>query len=634
MSQLIRQLPLPRSAIRATAHALGRIPLQHQHQHQHQQQQQQQQQLRLQSTVLTMADTNQNNAMNGGDGSSRKRQYPFKNRNRGRPRGPKTAGQSSQPNALSTATSSSAFSTSTLTAAPSASASASASMPSPSPPIPTGVNAEFSANRFDELARFKLHPELLNTVLLDMKLATMTPVQAETLPYTLTGSDVLAQAKTGTGKTIAFLLPAIQKLITRPSSSTSPRNRRPISLLVISPTRELATQIGDEATRLLKRFPGHNKIHVAVGGTNANVCLPRILAGCDILVATPGRLLDYLGQPDGALHRMLQGLQTLVLDEADRLMDMGFLPDIQKVVSYLPDQASTGRTGMLFSATINDRVKKFAGLVLSDQYKFVSTIPVGEAQTHEHVPQRLIAVPTFADLAPAVLGALRHEIAATGKGSFKAIIFAPTAAQVDFYAHLLERFDDLPEVVSLHSRIAQGKRTRTTDLFRVAKTGILVATDVVARGLDFPGVTNVFQVGLPSEKEAYIHRLGRTARAGAEGRGTLVLAASEPTFARKTLSMIKFVETAPDLTAKADVQRIVRGMEPEKQAKTYRAWIGYYKTHIKLLGWSQAELVQQANNYARDGLGAASVPTVETRFVAKTGLKGVMGLNIVKSAPR
>lgn len=574
-----------------------------------------------------MSGNTQTNAPIGGDGSSRKRQYPFKHRARGGRRGPKAP--SHVPNDSAPLT---AFSTSAPSPAPPPS-SATAAVASPPSPSMAGTNAaDSSADSFNELTRFNINRTLLNTVLLDMNLLTMTPVQAETLPYTLTGSDILAQARTGTGKTMAFLLPAIQKLVTDTTRLSLPRSARPISLLVISPTRELAIQIGDEAKRLLKNFPSHNRVHTAVGGTNAKTGLPQILRGCDILVATPGRLLDYLGQPDGALRHNLQGLQTLVLDEADRLMDMGFLPEIRKIVSFLPEQASTGRTGMLFSATINDRVHQFAGLVLSGQYKFVSTIPAGEAQTHDHVPQRLIAVPTFADLAPAVVGALRHENAAVGRNNFKTIVFAPTAAQVDFYAEVFARFNDLPQVVSLHSRLSQGKRTSTTQQFRTANSGILVATDVVARGLDFPGITNVFQVGLPSEKEAYIHRLGRTARAGAEGRGTLVLAASEPLFARKTLSMIKFVDTTPDLTAQAEVQRIVKTVDPEKQAKTYRAWIGYYKSHIKLLGWTPAELVRQANAYVRDGLGATDIPMVEARFVGKTGLKGVPGLNIGQPA--
>lgn len=579
-----------------------------------------------------MSGANQNNnAMNGGDGTSRKRQYPFKGRGggrRGNRRGPNATNPISSSIASPASASAAAFSTSAPSFAPPPQDGA-ALAPSSSP-----STVEPGVNSFSELARFNIHPDLLHTVINDMGMSTMTPVQAETLPHTLTGSDVLAQAKTGTGKTIAFLLPAIQKLVNDRARTAQPAQKRPISLLVISPTRELAIQIGDEAKRLLKRFPGNDNVQIAVGGTNAKTGLPRIIRGCDILVATPGRLLDYLGQPDGALVRMVQGLQTLVLDEADRLMDMGFLPDIQKVVRYLPPQTATGRTGMLFSATINARVKQFASLVLSDKYKFVSTIPAGEAQTHEHVPQKLIPVPNFADLAPAVVGALRHEIDAVGKDSFKTIIFAPTAAQADFYGHVLSQSSGLPRVVVLHSRISQGKRTSTTEDFRKAKSGILVATDVVARGLDFPGVTNVFQVGLPSEKEAYIHRLGRTARAGAEGRGCLILASSEPQFARQTLSMINFVDTAPDLSSAPEVQRIVRAMDPDKQAKTYRAWIGFYKSHLKLLGWTSRELVQQANDLALNGLGAKSVPTVETRFVGKTGLKGVPGLNIVKTAPR
>lgn len=563
---------------------------------------------------------------NGGDGSSRKRQYPFHTRGGARGRGRRgrgngrggAMGMNNNNNNNNSPTS--PFSTSFPSFAP-----ATAS--------PTSPDAS-TVGSFSSLAQFGINGTLLNTLVNDMKIANMTPVQAETLPHTLTGSDVLAQAKTGTGKTIAFLLPAIQKLVTDTDRLSLPLNSRPISLLVISPTRELAIQIGDEAKRLLAKFPDHNEVQVAYGGTNPTAGYNKILKGCDILVATPGRLLDYLGSPDGGLLKKLQDVQTLVLDEADRLMDMGFISDIKKVVKYLPAQEVTGRTGMLFSATINHRVKQFASLVLSDNYKFVSTIPVGEAQTHEHVPQKLIQVSNFADLAPAIVGALRHEIEAVGKHSFKTIIFGPTAAVVDFYAFVISQFKDLPPTVALHSRISQSKRTSTTEAYRKAKNGILVATDVVARGLDFPGVTNVFQVGLPSEKEAYIHRLGRTARAGADGRGCLILANSESEFARTTMSMIKFIPTEADLSSAADVRNIVRAMEPILQAKAYRAWIGYYKTHIKLLGWNTTQLVQQANKYALEGLGCDGIPDVETSFVGKTGLKGVPGLNIVKSQPR
>lgn len=463
----------------------------------------------------------------------------------------------------------------------------------------------------------------------------MTSVQAETLPSTLVGNDVLAQAKTGTGKTIAFLLPAINKLVSS-TTAAAPLNPRqlPISLLVISPTRELATQIAAEAKALLARFPGF-KVQSAVGGTNPRAGLDRILVeGCDVLVATPGRLLDFLGHEDGQVLRKMQGVQTLVLDEADRLMDMGFLPEIEKVVRYLPDKVVSKRQGMLFSATINPRVKQFAKLVCSDAYKFICTIPKGTPQTHEHVPQGLIHVPTFSGLTTAILGALRHEMNNIGKDKFKAIVFAPTAAQTDFYGAVLAKFNDLPSVSMVHSRLSQPKRTKNTDAFRKSTSAILVATDVVARGLDFPGVTAVFQVGMPSDKEAYIHRLGRTARAGAEGRGTLILAEPEIPFAKKNLSMVKFLDHSADLSAHDDVMGVASQLDDILKEKAYRAWLGYYKSHVKTMGWTPEKLVQEANLLATDGLRCSGIPGIEKKTVGKMGLRGVPGLNIQANLPR
>lgn len=574
-----------------------------------------------------MAPPNQTSSHGGPgarDDSTRKRRYPFPNkRNRRAP--PNPANPNAPVAAAASASSSAPFTTSASFSLPASAAAAAAAVATAA----SSSNSTFDNDRFAELERLNLDPGLLNTIHLDLKLTTMTPVQAETLPSTLGGSDVLAQAKTGTGKTIAFLLPAIQKLVTSPASSTTiPSKFRPVSLLVISPTRELATQIAEEAKALLQRYPDY-KVQVAVGGTNANAGLNRILAGCDILVATPGRMLDYLGQQDSRVRDKVQGVQTLVLDEADRLMDMGFLPDIQKIVRYLPSQAVAKRQGMLFSATINPRVQQFASLVLSDGYKFICTIPAGTPQTHEHVPQNLITVPEFSSLATAVLGALRREMQSIGADKFKAIVFAPTAAQTDFYADVLQKFSDLPNVLPVSSRMTQSRRTKNTDEYRKAKTAILVATDVVARGLDFPGVTTVFQVGLPADKEAYIHRLGRTARAGAEGRGTLVLAAAEAPFAKSTLKMVDFEDTPVDLSAHADVMRAVRAVDQDKKEKAYRAWLGYYKAHLKTLRWTPTTLVAQANLLAREGMGLDELPSLEKKTVGKMGLKGVPGLRIV-----
>ncbi|PBP16929.1 DEAD/DEAH box helicase [Diplocarpon rosae] len=421
----------------------------------------------------------------------------------------------------------------------------------PPPPVrvstpPLAAPVPLDTPRFADLADGKLlHPVLLQTITQDLKFDQMMPVQAATLHELLANRiDCLAQAKTGTGKTMAFLLPAIQTLINK--------NRRPasgVSLLVISPTRELAMQIAKEATALLQRLPQY-KVSFAIGGTNKNSEEKDILRGCDILIATPGRLYDHLSHP--GIVEAFRNLDTLVLDEADRLLDMGFMNALKNIISCLPDKAASQRQGMLFSATIAPHVEKVAHLVLSPNYKFISTIPVGEVNTHERVPQHLVVVPTFSDVAAALVGALRAEIAIVGAQTFKGIVFAPTAALADFYGEILENLPDMPPISILHSRVSQSKRTSVTNSFREATKGILVATDVVARGMDFPGVTNVLQVGVPSDKESYIHRLGRTARAGAEGRGTFIVAEAETFFSTWTLKEIKFEPTAADLSSKSE----------------------------------------------------------------------------------
>ncbi|KAH6712462.1 ATP-dependent RNA helicase MSS116 precursor [Leptodontidium sp. MPI-SDFR-AT-0119] len=507
-------------------------------------------------------------------------------------------------------------------------AAASAPQPPPmrvtTPPLTAPVPLD--TPRFADLANEKLlHPLLIQTITEDLKFDHMMPVQAATLHDLLANRiDCLAQAKTGTGKTIAFLLPAIQTMINKNHKVGSG-----ISLLVISPTRELAMQIAKEATALLQRLPQY-KVSFAIGGTNKNSEEKSILSGCDILIATPGRLYDHLG--DHRIVNAFSSLDTLVLDEADRLLDMGFLNSLKDIVKCLPDKQKTNRQGMLFSATIAPHVQKVAELILSKGYKFISTIPEGELNTHERVPQHLIVVPTFSDVAAAMVGSLRSEMAMIGAPAFKAIVFAPTAALVDFYGDILENLPGMPKVSVLHSRVSQSKRTSATNAFRDAKNGILVATDVVARGMDFPLVTNVLQVGIPSDKESYVHRLGRTARAGAEGRGTFIVTQPETFFSKWTLKEITFEPVEADLSSKAEVRAIAE--KRDNHSRTYQAWMGYYKNHCKGLQWDNVQLVQEANAFARDGLGSPEVPGVAKSTLSKMGLKGVKGLNVVPDPPR
>lgn len=397
-------------------------------------------------------------------------------------------------------------------------------------------SSSIPTRRFQDLEGL-VDPIVLKTITQDLKFDEMMPVQAASLDDLLTKrKDCLVQAKTGTGKTLAFLIPAIQTML----------NKRPrgISLLVITPTRELAQQIGTEAEGLLQNLPQY-KIRIAIGGTKKNSEQRAIERGCDILIATPGRLNDYL--TDETMVSKFASLNTLVLDEADRLLDMGFMPSLQQIVRALPDKTKTERQGMLFSATIAEHVQKVAHLILSKDYKFISTIPKGEVNTHERVPQMLVEVPEFTDVAPALIQVLQQECQENGRDSFKAIIFAPTAALADWYASLIEPFKAvLPKCSVLHSRISQGKRSRLTEEFKHSRSAILIATDVVARGMDFPDVSHVIQAGVPADRESYIHRLGRTARAGKEGRGIFIIASAERFFPQFKLKGINFTNLTVD----------------------------------------------------------------------------------------
>lgn len=492
--------------------------------------------------------------------------------------------------------------------------------PSIQPPLAT--------RRFDSLSgSTSVHPLIVETITQDMKFEFMTPVQAATLDELLppNRSDCLVQAKTGTGKTIAFLLPALQTMINQ--------NRAPnagISLLVISPTRELALQISTEATKLLQRLPNY-RVQVAIGGTNKDREERQILGGCEILVATPGRMLDHLSNEH--ILNSFRNLNTLVLDEADRLLDMGFMKDLKQIVNQLPDKQKTNRQGMLFSATIAPHVEQVAGLVLSPGYKFISTIPAGEANIHQRVPQFLIEVPGFGDVAPALVGSIRQE--AARDTNFKAILFAPTAALADFYGYTLEGLaNGLPPISILHSRMSQNKRIKITNDFRDAARGVLVATDVVARGMDFPGITTVFQVGMPADKQSYIHRLGRTARANADGRGVLIVTQAESYFPKWTLKEINLVPQAPDMSSAGAVLAHAEKMDEEDKARIYQAWLGYYNNYQKPLKWDKEELVRQANVYAREGLGSPDTPAIAKTTAGKMGLRGVKGLVAVADRPR
>lgn len=316
-----------------------------------------------------------------------------------------------------------------------------------------------------------------------------TPVQEQAIPIVLTGRDLIAAASTGTGKTAAFLLPVLSRM---------PRDRshnRPPRLLVVSPTRELAQQIAFTAMKIA-RCTGQF-VTTVFGGAPYGPQIKEIRRGTDVLIATPGRLNDLMKREVVDLS----GVQTLVLDEADRMLDMGFLPDVTTIVEATPDERQT----LLFSATIDESIQKNLGNLLKNP-AVVEIAHKGE--TAKTVDQYMM--PIKQDKKPELLRAVLEE-----KGHERVIVFARTRNRAEDFAKALN--DDGYQAESIHSDKSVGARRRALDKFRRGKANILVATDVLARGIDVPSVDYVINLDLPDCPEDYVHRIGRTGRAGEHG---------------------------------------------------------------------------------------------------------------------
>ncbi|TFK35364.1 P-loop containing nucleoside triphosphate hydrolase protein [Crucibulum laeve] len=491
----------------------------------------------------------------------------------------------------------------------------------------------------------------------------MSDVQDATIDAALTGQDLLVQAKTGTGKTLAFLLPAVERLLKNPDALND------TSILVLSPTRELVLQIEKEAKALLAHHPF--KVQHVMGGTNQSSETTRILSQpCHILIATPGRLLDHLRSSSHngrTLPQQLRNVKTVVYDEADRLLDQGFKKDLDAIMDFLPKgEMGKNRQALLFSATVSQEIQEIARKALRPGYEFISTLLEDEMNTHEHVSQSYILTPQ-AQFLPTLVPLLRAD-AQLHPGASKAIVFFPTARQVGFAYEVLSKIDgfsgasgpdansqrtnDDAKIYEIHSKKSQSQRTKTAETFAKAKTGILLSSDVTARGMDFPGVTLVLQIGLPANPEQYIHRLGRTARAGAAGRGLLVLSDDERFFLAQGKDGIGAFPITPLLhtdepplpspetlsAAAAEVQSALEAVDNDEKAGCYRAWMGYYNSYLKKLGWSKERLVAEAGRYAREALGwtGEQVPSLDPRTVGKMGLRGTPGLVLERkdAAPR
>ncbi|XP_059640204.1 probable DEAD-box ATP-dependent RNA helicase 48 [Cornus florida] len=447
----------------------------------------------------------------------------------------------------------------------------------------------------------------------------MTVVQEATLSACLDGKDALVKARTGTGKTAAFLLPAIETVL-KPSNSNRVRRVQPIYVLVLCPTRELASQIAAEANVMLKYHDGIG-VQTLVGGTRFKVDQKRLESDpCQIIVATPGRLLDHIENKSGFSARLM-GLKMLILDEADHLLDLGFRKDMEKIVDCVPRQ----RQSLLLSATIPKEVRRISQLVLKKEHTYIDTVGLGGLETHTKVKQSYLVAPHELHF-QTVHHLLKEHISQVL--DYKVIVFCTTATVTSLIFLLLKEMK--MNVREIHSRKPQLYRTRISDEFRESKRLILISSDVSARGMNYPDVTLVIQVGIPSDREHYIHRLGRTGREGKDGEGILLLAPWEEYFMDEIqglpLERLPKPHLDPDMDAKMGDS--LSKIDSSVKEAAYHAWLGYYNS-IGEIGRDKTTLVELANRFA-ESIGLQKPPALFRKTALKMGLKDIPGIRIRK----
>ena len=376
--------------------------------------------------------------------------------------------------------------------------------------------------------------------------STPTPVQAGAIPEVLAGRDVVASAQTGTGKTAAFALPTLQRIAGK--SGHGPH------ALVVTPTRELAAQI-DDVVKVVCQKTGQRAV-IVMGGAKFDKQITTLEKGCDLLVATPGRLLDLMEHN----HVSLSGVEILVLDEADRMLDMGFWPSVRRIMHALPEQHQT----LLFSSTIPPSIKSTIDAMLHEP-AVVEISRVGE--TADTVEERLC--PVTQAQKPELLRALLDTGGASGERPERVLVFCRTKHRVDDVSAMLKNAQVKVDV--MHADRPQQARARALERFREGKVQVLVATDVMSRGIDVAGVDAVVNFDVPMDPEDYVHRIGRTGRAGATGHAYTFVAPDEISPLREIEYFTKKLVPVWDLPGFAyDAGRIVpqEGRSTKKPSRT------------------------------------------------------------------
>ena len=375
--------------------------------------------------------------------------------------------------------------------------------------MPVSTDQNMSPPTAEELtfSNFGFAEPILRAIL-EQGYTKPTPIQAQAMPHVMQNRDVMGAAQTGTGKTAAFVLPILQNILPLASSSASPA-RHPIRALVLTPTRELADQVADNAFKYAK----YTDIRTAVvfGGVDMSAQTALLRSGVELLIATPGRLLDHITQKTANLSQV----QFLILDEADRMLDMGFLPDLQRIISLIPAQRQT----LLFSATFSPEIKKLAQSYLRDPV----TIEVARQNAAADTVQQIIHMVPSDQKKDAVIKVLNARIQ---KGlSRQAIVFTNSRIGCSKLASALERGGI--KAGAIHGDKSQIERMQILESFKKGTMDVLVATDVAARGLDIADMPCVINHELPFSAEDYVHRIGRTGRAGAQGDAIALVDPSE-----------------------------------------------------------------------------------------------------------
>ncbi|KAH6564601.1 hypothetical protein BASA50_008595 [Batrachochytrium salamandrivorans] len=463
----------------------------------------------------------------------------------------------------------------------------------------------------------KLSSATLQALNQDFKYKNMSAVQERVLSQLPTERDLLVRAKTGTGKTLAFLIAAVETVVNR--FKTRPDG---VPILVLSPTRELALQIAREAGRLVA--PRRWRISAAVGGESRMRNIRDITqSNCDILVATPGRLNDLLNN-EPAVRRQLQGLKMLIYDEADVLLDMGFRKELDDINHNLPKERQT----FLFSATISKEVRSIASSTLRRDYVSIDTVPANENDTHLKIQQSHVVAP-HTQMMALLYDMISHHRKTTPNG--KVLVFFNTTKTTNFITNVFNDMNDM-DVLQIHSKLTQQQRSKVADRYRRSNSGILFTTDVSARGVDYPGVTLVIQVGSPPSRDQYIHRIGRTGRAGKTGEAIVLLSTYEKTFldmihdlpVQKSLVHTAF--TGPRLDdVQSKVATAIKRQNIGDREDVYLAQLGNGIAQMSALGMRKETVVKATNSFSEGVLMLPEPPRVSPRMASNMGLAGILG---------